>query len=332
VFDAIIDGSLGSAPALATTLNHTSLILVVAAGTCIAFRAGMVNIGQEGQLSIGGLTATAVALGLPFAGPWAVVIILLAGAAGGAIWAVAPAFLRFRRGVSEVVTTLLLNFVAFQAVSYAVNQPRLLQEDVRADSVTAPSPQSNRLPDDDMLPALSSGTGYRLHVGIVIAVVLALAVGFLIRRTTLGFRLRVFGFNPRAARRLDVKPGVMGGGALIASAAFAGLAGAVLLTGVTMRLQGGFSSGVYGSFSNNFGWEGLVVALVATYDPVYAIPVGFLFGALRAGSGALTATGISPTIAAVVQALVLIAVTVPALLIVQRRRRREVQALRRERI
>jgi simple sugar transport system permease protein len=332
VFDAIIDGSLGSIPALATTLNHTSLILVVAAGTCIAFRAGMVNIGQEGQLSIGGLTATAVALGLPFAGPGAIVVILVAGALGGAVWAVVPALLRFGRGVSEVVTTLLLNFVAFQAVSYAVNQPRLLQEDVRADSVTAPSPQSNRLPDDDMLPALASGTGYRLHIGIVIAVVLALAVGFLIRRTTLGFRLRVFGFNPRAARRLDVKPGAMGGGALIASAAFAGLAGALLLTGVTMRLQGGFSSGVYGSFSNNFGWEGLVVALVATYDPVYAIPVGFLFGALRAGSGALTATGISPTIAAVVQALVLIAVTVPALLMVQRRRRRTVQAVRRERI
>jgi simple sugar transport system permease protein len=332
VFKAVIEGGLGSTPAIVTTLNHTALILLVAVGTCVAFRAGMVNIGQEGQLTIGGLAATAVALALPFAGGWAVTLTLLAGAVGGALWGIAPAFLRFRRNVSEVVTTLLLNFVAFQAVSYAVNQPRLLQEDTRPGSVTPPSPQSNRLPDGDLLPKIIGGEGYRLHIGIVIAVVLALVVAFGIWRTTLGFRLRVFGYNPHAARTLDVKPGTMGGGALLFSAAFAGLAGAVLLTGVTLRLQGGFSSGVYGSFSNNFGWEGLVVALVGSFNPLSAIPVALLFGALRAGSGALSATGVSSTIVAVVQALVLLAVTVPALLMAARRRRREMNALRQDRI
>jgi general nucleoside transport system permease protein len=188
------------------------------------------------------------------------------------------------------------------------------------------------LPAADLLPKLFEGEGYRLHIGIVIAVVLALVVAFGIWRTTLGFRLRVFGYNPHAARILDVKPGAMGGGALLFSAAFAGLAGAVLLTGVTLRLQGGFSSGVYGSFSNNFGWEGLVVALVGSFNPLSAIPVALLFGALRAGSGALSATGVSPTIVAVVQALVLLAVTVPALLMSARRRRREMNALRQDRI
>jgi general nucleoside transport system permease protein len=332
VFKAVVEGGLGSTPAIVTTLNHTALILLVAVGSCVAFRAGMVNIGQEGQLTIGGLAATAVALSLPFAGGWALTLTLLAGAVGGAMWGIVPAFLRFRRNVSEVVTTLLLNFVAFQAVSYAVNQPRLLQEDVRPGSVTPPSPQSNRLPAGDLLPKLVEGEGYRLHIGIVIAVVLALVVAFGIWRTTLGFRLRVFGYNPHAARTLDVKPGAMGGGALLFSAAFAGLAGAVLLTGVTQRLQGGFSSGVYGSFSNNFGWEGLVVALVGSFNPLSAIPVALLFGALRSGSGALSATGVSPTIVAVVQALVLLAVTVPALLMAARKRRREMNALRQDRV
>ncbi len=281
VFDAMTDGSIGSTAAIVSTLNHTALTLTVAIGACIAFRAGLVNIGQEGQITIGGLAGASVGLSLPFSGFFAILIILVSAAVGGALWALIPAFLRYGRGVSEVVTTLLMNFVAFQTVSYAVNHQFLLQETVPKNSPVAAQPQSNRLPDADRLPTLLNGVGYSLLITIVIAVVLALIVGFLIARSKWGLRLRMFGFDPRIARRVGVRPGAIGGGALLLSGAFAGLAGGFLLTGVVLRIQGGFSSGVYGSFSNNYGWEGLLAALVARYRPVYAIAVAFFFGALR---------------------------------------------------
>ncbi len=330
VFDAMIEGSVGSTPAIVSSLNHAGLILTVAIGACITFRAGLVNIGPEGQFTIGGLVGAAVGLSLPFEGIPAIIVILLAAAAGGALWALLPAFLKYGRGVSEVVTTLLLNFVAFQVVSFAVNKSYLLQEDVPAGSPVAAQPQSNRLPESDRLPSIVDGIGYRLQVAVAIAVVLALVVAFLIARTKWGLRLRMFGFNPRIAPRVGARPARIGGTALLLGGAFAGLAGGFLLTGVVLRIQGGFSSGVYGSFSNNYGWEGLLVALVARYRPVYAIGVAFFFGALRAGGGFLAATGVSLAIVGVVQALVVLAVMMPAILM-QAREQRRYAALMKER-
>lgn len=330
VWDAMIRGSVGSTPALVTTLNHGAITLVVAVGACIAFRAGLVNIGPEGQLTFGALMGTAVGLALPFEGGFAILLVLLTAAAGGAVWALVPAILKYWRGVSEVVTTLLLNFIAFQAVSFAVNRPYLMQETVPEDSPVAAQPQSDRLPDGDRLGALADGVGYRLQITIVFAVVLALIAAFLIARSPWGLRLRMFGLNPHIARRVGAKPGRIGGGALLLSGAFAGLAGGFLLTGVVLRMQGGFSSGVYGSFSNNFGWEGLLAALVARFRPLYAIPVAIFFGGLRAGGGVLASAGVNPSIVAVMQALVVLAVTLPAALLQIRIRRRQA-AMQRER-
>jgi len=330
VFDAMTEGSFGSTAALVTTLNHAGLILTVAIGACIAFRAGLVNIGQEGQFTIGGLAGAAVGLSLPFSGVVAIAVILLSAAAGGALWALLPAFLLYARGVSEVVTTLLLNFVAFQAVSYAVNRSFLLQETVPKNFPVAPQPQSNQLPEADRLPSLIQGIGYSLLITIVVATALVLIVAIFIARSSWGLRLRMLGFNPRIVRRLGLRSGRIGGAALLLSGAFAGLAGGFLLTGVVLRIQGGFSSGVYGSFSNNYGWEGLLAALVARYRPVYAVVVAILFGALRAGGGVLSATGVSPTIVGVVQALVVLAVAIPAILLRLRQRRAQA-ALMRER-
>lgn len=330
VWEAMIEGSVGSTPAITSTLNHGALTLTVAIGACIAFRAGLVNIGPEGQLTFGALMGTAVGLSLPFEGGVAILLVLLAAAAGGAAWALVPAILKYWRGVSEVVTTLLLNFVAFQVVSFAVNRTYLLQETVPADSPVAAQPQSDRLPEGDRLGALADGVGYRLQITIVIAVVLALIAAFLIARSPWGLRLRMFGFNPHIARRVGAKPGRIGGGALLLSGAFAGLAGGLLLTGVVLRMQGGFSSGVYGSFSNNFGWEGLLAALVARFRPLYAIPVAIFFGGLRAGGGVLASTGVDSSIVGVVQALVVLAVTLPAMLLQVRARRRQA-AMQRER-
>jgi ABC-type uncharacterized transport system permease subunit len=323
VWDAMLDGSVGSTPAIVTTLNHGALILTVAIGACIAFRAGLINIGPEGQLTFGALLGTALGLALPFDGGFAILLILLTAAAGGALWALVPAILKYWRGVSEVVTTLLLNFIAFQAVSFAVNRPYLLQETVPPNSPFAAQPQSDRLPEADRIGALADGVGYRLQITIVLAVALGLIVAFLIARTPWGLRLRMFGFNPRIARRVGARPARIGGAALLLSGGFAGLAGGFLLTGVVLRIQGGFASGIYGSFSNNFGWEGLLAALVARFRPLYAVAAAIFFGGLRAGGGVLASTGVNSSIVSVVQALLVLGVTLPAVLVQIRARHRQ---------
>jgi ABC-type uncharacterized transport system permease subunit len=318
-FSAMLRGSLGSTPSIVTTLNHTAPILIVAIGAAIAGRAALVNIGQEGQFLIGATLGVVVGLELDFARGVVVPMVLLASTLGGAAWSGIAAFLRYMSKVNEVITTLLLNFLAFALVSYLVNRPNLLQEALPEGAVQAASPQSDALPAIARLPVIVSGTGYRLHAGIAIAVALALAVGFLIARTTWGFRLRMFGHNSRTARRAGVSGVLFGSGALILSGAFAGLAGGVLLTGVAFRVNPGLS--------NNYGWEGLLVALVAGFQPVVAIIVAFLFGSLRAGGGVLTATGVHSSIVGVVQALIVLAVMLPSLYMRRRRTRRQAQLL-----
>lgn len=315
VFRAMLDGSVGSTSAVVSTLNHAAPILLVALGAAIAARSGLLNIGQEGQVTMGAMAATAVALGLGSAGPLMIPLVLLAAAAGGGALAGLAALLRYGRGVSEVISTLLLNFIAFQAVSLAVNRSWLLQETLPEGVVTSPAPQSDPIPDAAQLPAVVEGFGYRLHLGIVLAVAITLVAAFLMARTRWGFNLRMVGLNARAARRAGVATAAIGGGALVLSGAFAGLAGGVLLSGTAFRLNSGFS--------NNYGWEGLLVALVAGAKPIMAIPVAVLFGALRAGGGVLASTGVSPTIVGVVQALIVLAVTLPSLYLAVRRQRQK---------
>jgi simple sugar transport system permease protein len=305
VTSAMLRGSLGSSSSVVTTLTHTAPILVVAIGACIAGRAGLMNIGQEGQLLIGALAAVVVGLYVP--GPrWVIVpLVLIGGALGGALWSVGPAVARYSRGVHEVISTLLLNFLAIQLVSWVVNRSYLLQETLPPGAHTSPSPQTDRLPEASWLPVVTSGRGYRLTAGIVIALVLAVVFGFLVRRTAWGFRIRMFGFSPRVARRTGIRTGRFGATMLVTSGAFAGLAGAILLSGTALRVNPGLA--------NNYGWEGLLVALVAGYEIPVAVAVAVLFGALRAGGGVLASTGVSPAIVGVVQAVIVLAVTLPTL-------------------
>lgn len=305
VFRSMIEGSIGSTSAVVATLNHMAPVLLVALGAVIAAKSGLLNIGQEGQIAIGAMAGVAVGLGVDAPRAVLLPLILIASAAAGGAWAGIAATLKFSRGVNEVISTLLLNFVAFQAVSFAVNRPWLLQEDLPEGSVLAASPQSNPLPESGRLPTLWEGAGFRLHGGIVISVAFALILAFLIGRTRWGFELRMVGLNRRAAQRTGVSPLFIGAGALVLSGAFAGLAGGVLLTGTSFRLNDGFS--------NNYGWEGLLVALIADANALLAIPFSFFYGALRAGGGLLASTGVSPTIVGVVQALVVLAITLPAL-------------------
>jgi general nucleoside transport system permease protein len=317
VFRAMYDGSLGNWAALGLSIDEATPILIVALGAVIASRGGIINIGPEGQLTVGALFGTWVALKVAGPGPLIIVIALAAAAIGGALWAGIAALCRYTRGVDVVITTLLLNFVAAEAVSFAVNRDYLLRESTENPQSL---PQSDRVPSDTHLPRLGEFPGFNVSTGVFVALAALLIVTVALRRTRWGFRMRMLGLNPIAARRAGVSVVALGTGALLLSGGFAGLAGGVMLTGTVFRMQPGFSS--------NVGYNGLLVALIARGNPIWAVPVAFFFGALNAGGGVLASTGVPRYLVDVVQALLVLAALFPPVFIELRERRRQIKRAR----
>jgi len=310
VFSALFDGSVRGWGSIGYTLDNATPLMIVAVGTVVASRAGLFNIGQEGQLTIGATAAAFVALKVHPAGPAVLVLALVAAAAGGALWAGLAAALRFWRGVEVVISSLLLTFVAFEVLDYCLSRTFLLHEHGAGGlSLT----QSDQLSSKVQLPRFGRYPGFNVGTGLVIALVLAVLVGLVLARTTLGFRLRMLGFNPLAAKHVGISAAWLGTFAVVISGACAGLAGGVMLTGQAYRLTP--------SFSNNVGWNGLLVALVARSNAWVAIGVALAFGGLQAGGGFLAATGVPTDLVNVVEALIVLAAVFPPALEELRRRR-----------
>lgn len=285
-------GAVGSRYAFfsATLVRATPLILAGLA-VALAFTAGVINIGAEGQLLVGAAAAAAVGVswGAPL-GPVGLLLALVAGAAAGAAWTIVPALLR-RRGVLEVISTLMMNFVAIHLVSVLVRGP--LQEHTRI------YPQTESLPAAVRLPILVPGT--RLHVGFALALLIAVALWWIVRRTAAGFRIRAVGASPSAARsagQIDVERTAMR--AFLASGAIAGLAGAVEVTGVTYAL--------YENLSPGYGYTAIAVALLAGLDPLAVAASGIMFGALESGAAAMQRdAGVPSVLVSVVEAVIILA-------------------------
>jgi ABC-type uncharacterized transport system permease subunit len=295
---ALWQGAFGSTDAiLSGTLVRATPLILTGLAVAVAFRAGILNIGAEGQLLAGATAAAAVGLALPAMIPGAVALplSLVCGAAAGAGWAGIAAWLRRRFNVLEVISTIMLNFLAVYGVAYLVRGP--LQEPLQIYPQTATLPEAMRLP---LLVPHS-----RLHAGLAIAVAAALVAWWILRYTAPGYRLRAAGANPFAAASaglIDV-PATMTG-AFLASGALAGLAGAVEVTGVTYAL--------YENISPGFGYTAIAVALLAGLDPLAVIGVGILFGALEAGAGAMQRdAGVPAVIVSVVEAVLILIFLVP---------------------
>jgi general nucleoside transport system permease protein len=318
VFSALLDGSIRNDGAWGQTLSRMAPLVIVATGAIVSTRAGLVNIGQEGQLLLGAVFAAY--LGNHMAGPGAVVIVaaLAFGALGGALWAGIAAALRFGRGVPEVLSTLLLIFVAFPVLEYGLrSQNLLLDNDPTARQQLNTGTQ---LPADRRLPQFDV-SGNQFHLGVLVAVVVAVLGALVLARTVWGFRLRMLGMNAQTAQRMGVTAAIMGSVALVVSGALAGLAGGVLLAGTPdYRITLGYS--------RNFGWNGLLVALLARNRPLLVIPMAFVFAGLRTGSDYLGATGVARDIVDVVQALLVLALLVPPAVLFIRDRRRAMAAMR----
>jgi general nucleoside transport system permease protein len=276
---------------IADMLVRATPLILTGLAVAIAFQAGVLNIGAEGQFLIGASIATAVSLmlGTRF-GSAAIPVALLAGSAAGAFWAAIAAELRRRFHVLEVISTIMLNFVAVYLVSFLVRGP--LQEPTHI------YPQTSSILF--RLPIIIPTT--RLHAGFPIAIIAGIVGWWAIRNSAAGFRLRLTGANPAAAHSaglIDIERTTRN--AFLISGALAGLAGAIEVHGVTFAL--------YENISPGYGYTAIAVALLAGLNPIWVIVTGLLFGVLETGASALQRdAGVPATLASVLEALVILAV------------------------
>lgn len=289
---AFWSGSFGSSYALASaTLVRAIPIILAGLAVALAFHAGVWNIGAEGQLLAGAAAASAVALHLEGELGGAVIpLAMVAGASAGALLAGVAGVLRVRFGVLEIISTIMLNFVALHIVGYLVRGP--LQEP------TGLYPQSATFPTGARLSVLIPGT--RLHWGILIALIAAAGLWAALRFTEAGFRIRAIGANAVAARMAgSIDVGATALAAFLGSGALAGVAGAIEVTGVTYAL--------YESLSPGYGYTAIAVALLARLHPFGIILTGTLLGALQAGGAAMQRdAGVPSVLVSIVEAVLIL--------------------------
>ena len=292
---ALWDGAFGSSYAIwSATLVRSAPLLLLGLGVALAFRAGVLNIGAEGQFLLGAISATALAQGVggDLRGVVMIPLMAVVGAAAGAGWAGIAAWLRHRFGVLEVISTIMLNFVALATISWMVRGP--LQEPTRI------YPQSAEIAHAAQWPFLIPGQ--RLHLGFVLGLLACVIAWVVLTRTATGFRIRAVGASPSAATSaggIDVTRTVTR--VFLVSGACAGLAGAAEVGGVTWALYEGISPG--------YGYTAIAVALLARLHPGWIIGSAIFFGALEAGASAMQRdAGIPSVVVQVIVAVIILGV------------------------
>lgn len=289
---ALVGGAVGSPFAWSGSLRNAVPILFTGLAVGWAFRAGLFNIGAEGQLLWGALAAAWVGTALRLPPMLHLPVALAAGAAAGAIWAWPAAALKLKRGTPEVLSTLLLTFIAQQLTTWLANGP-----------LHGPGEQGARtaaIHSSAYLPMIEGG-GLRIHSGLPLAVVTAIALGIWLARGRFGFQVRIVGQNPDAARAADIPVDRIRTLVLLQSGALAGLAGAVEVLGALHFFQAGFSPG--------YGYEGIPVAILAGSQPIGVVLAAFFWGALANGAVEMeSAVGLSHYLVMVIQGLVVVAV------------------------
>jgi simple sugar transport system permease protein len=289
-FYALFDGAFGTTSEFAETLVSATALLFPALGIALAFRAGLFNIGAEGQLVLGGLAAGIAGVFVPGPPLVSIVVTLLAGAAAGGVWGGIAGFLKARFGANEVIATLMLNVIAALLATYIVDGPLHF--------ATANEGETPLLAHTAWLPTIVPDT--RLTISIVIALAVALALRFVFNRSIFGFELRAAGEAPQAARRAGIDLGRIALLAMTFSGAIAGLGGATLVTGVLHRFNTGLSPG--------YGFVAIAVALVGNLEPVWIVVAAFAFGILQNGALSMQAEANVPRdIVNVIEGLVIIA-------------------------
>ncbi len=316
-FVLMFQGAFGTVNSIAETLIKTVPLLLAGLGLTICYRTGLTSVGAEGQIIIGGLMATLVGV---YAGDLPRIILLplclLVAMIGGGIWAGIAGFLKAKLGVSEVINTIMLNYVASYLVVYLVIGP--ISEPPGA------YPQSSLLSENAWLSVILPGT--RMHSGVIIAAVAVEVVYVLLWKLPLGYQMRTVGYNPIAAKTNGIaiqKNMVL---AMALSGVFAGLAGGIEIMGMHHRLMSGFSS--------SYGFDAMAVALLGGLHPIGVTAAALFFGALRVGANTMQRTLQVPvSLVNIIQGLVILFVLMQALLrnytlkMVRRGKKKEVETV-----
>lgn len=301
-FVALAYGSVGSLAAVSETLTSTIPLVLSGLGIGLAFRAGLFNIGAEGQIVIGGLAAVIASFaitGLPFYVHMPLVLTI--GMLAGALYAGLAGFLRAATGAHEVISTIMLNLIAFRMLDYVLRQP-FIQKEGRSDPISKAVLETAELPR--LLTFIDPNL--RVHAGLVIMLISVALIYWLLFRSKLGFAFRVSGENPDAAKYAGIRAGLTIVLAMALAGGLAGLAGATQVTGVLGRASPGFSAGI--------GFDAIAVALLGRSHPVGILLAGLLFGALEAGGRQMQVdAGVSIDLIGIVQALIIVFVAAPLL-------------------
>jgi simple sugar transport system permease protein len=325
-YAALWNGAFGDLQGVSETLTLAAPLILAGLAVAIGFRAGLFNIGAEGQMLAGGMFAVYVGftidptrlLGEAFGGLVHVLLAIAAAFIGGALWGAIPGWLRARTGAHEVITTIMLNFVALRGVDFLLKNS-LFQDPGRTDPISKPILDSAHLPRlfqafdrwfDRIVPwsmNWSERVDLRLHAGILIALVAAYVVYWVLFKSSVGFEFRAVGSNPDAAKYAGMNVTKLTVGVMAFAGALAGLAGTAPIMGIQGRALPGFSS--------NVGFDAIALALLGRSHPLGVVLAGILFGALRSGGQEMqAATSISIDLVTVVGALIVMFIAAPALI------------------
>ncbi|MDD2371826.1 MAG: ABC transporter permease [Firmicutes bacterium] len=272
-FEGLYIGSFGTLGAISNTLIKAIPLIIGGLAVIISYKSGIFNVGVEGQLFFGAMGGAVIAT-LPMfqdlppfiSIPLSIVVAMMFGAILGFI----PGYLKAYRGINEVVVTMLLNYIIIFFLSQQVQPGGFLHEP----GVTAN--QSAYIHEGMKLPLLFSGVLTKVHIGLIIAIVLVVIVWFVMSRSSIGFKMKAIGLNPKAAQYAGMNMNFIQTNVMIVSGAMAGLAGAIELLGYHYRLVENFSLGI--------GYNAIAVALLANLSPIGVVLSAIFFGALQAGS------------------------------------------------
>jgi ABC-type uncharacterized transport system permease subunit len=294
-YRSMFDASLRGWRPMTRTLTYATPLILTGLAAAIAFRMRVYNIGAEGQLFAGAIAGSWVALILPEGTPKPLMLVamLLGGVAAGVIWAGLAAVPKAFLGTDEIITTLMLNFVALGLMNYLIFGSRTFWRDP-----ARPVPQGRKIPASAELPTLSG----RLHIGIIVAVAVAVVLWLVLRTTTWGFRVRVIGESHRVARYAGIAVPAATLIVMSISGGLAGLAGAIEVSGVTKSLQPR-------ALAIELGYTGIVIAAVARSNPLGVVPVAVFLAAVATSGGTLQSLGIPVEVAVMLQGMIFLAVT-----------------------
>jgi simple sugar transport system permease protein len=290
-FNALYSATFRNLFAFTITINRSSPLIFVGLAVAIAFRGSVFNIGAEGQLLMGAVFATFVGIGFPgLPGFVLIPLMILAGAIGGAFWGFIPGFLKARFEVSEVITTIMFNYIALNCIGWLVRGP--IKDRAQAE------PQSFTIARQAFIPSILPGT--RLHFGFMLGLLLAIVLYFVLFKTRIGFELRAVGLNRDASRcgGIDVERTIVV--TMVLSGALAGIGGAIELGDIHYLIEG---------ISPGYGYTGISVAVLASSNPLGVIFTSLIFGALSSGASTMQRmAGVSASFVGIFQGIMIVAI------------------------